>query len=240
MRLAKEHVKLNKPIYIGQAVLELSKLEMYELRYHHLTQYEQLFNGQIRIAGGDTDSFFLCVDGIDVNAQLLPQMLKDGLLDSSNYPTSHPLYSTACKAKLGCIKDEAEGHAFMEWVLLKPKCYSMKAYTGKDKRRAKGVRRFTLAHAICHDDYLKAFQDQVSFAHLQRRIGSERHQNYTLQYEKQTLTFWEDKRAWVEENVSVPYGNHGLTSERRPPLKRTAPTHAPECLQPAAKKPRLD
>ena len=48
-------VKLNKPVYIGQCVLDLSKLEMYELRY----RYEAEFGPEwrIRVVGGDTDSF---------------------------------------------------------------------------------------------------------------------------------------------------------------------------------------
>jgi len=243
VRLAKERIILNKPIYIGQAVLELSKLTMYQLRYEHLTTYAKHFGGHIKIAGGDTDSFFLWIYGFSAD-QLLTKMKEDGLLDSSNFPSTHPLYSEEHKARLGCIKDEAEGDPFIEWVLLRPKCYSMKAYKGKDKQRAKGVRRFTLNNIIRHEDYVKAFKNQVCISHEQRRICSENHQNYTLQYNKVSLNFWEDKRAWLNINQSLPYGHHTLTTERRPPLKRPreatdsliAPTH----LEPAAKNPRVD
>lgn len=52
-------VLLDKPVYIGQAVLDLSKLLMYKLRYEKLPRYATQFGGRITIAGGDTDSFFL-------------------------------------------------------------------------------------------------------------------------------------------------------------------------------------
>src|SRR5271156_1649448 len=82
-------VKLNKPIFIGQAVLDLSKLIMYELRYRLLPRYEQMFNGNISVIGGDTDSLFCRIDNINLFTQLHSAMLEDGLLDSSNYPREH-------------------------------------------------------------------------------------------------------------------------------------------------------
>lgn len=208
------------------------------LRYVHLTSYQRRFGGNIRIAGGDTDSFFLCIEGINTEKDLLPAMLERGLLDTSNYPSTHPLYSNKFKAKLGCIKDEAEGQPFVEWILLRPKNYSMLTLSQNEKKRAKGVRKFTLAKEIRHEDFIKAYKDQIDFNHVQRRIGSKKHQNYTLQYTKRTLTFFEDKRAWIGKNVSLPYGNHLLTKDRRPP-KRKGSSLAPELLNPA-KQARLD
>ena len=52
-------IELDKPVYVGQAVLDLSKLVMYRLRYQQLASYEKKFGGEIRVAGGDTDSLFL-------------------------------------------------------------------------------------------------------------------------------------------------------------------------------------
>lgn len=237
IHLAKNRVVLNKPIYIGMSVLELSKLEMYQLRYIHLTKYERDLNGTIRIAGGDTDSFFLRIDGIDVAHKLLPRMLKDDLLDTSNYPHDHPLFSNRNKARLGCIKDEAEGKAFLEWILLRPKMYSMQVSGGggKDKKRAKGVRRSTLAKEIRHQDYRRTIQDHRELTHSQRRIGSKAHVNYSLEYKKRSLTFFDDKRAWIDDNRSLPYGNHALAGERRLPPRKRLPEIAPQ-NQPSVKK----
>ena len=57
-------VCLNKPIFCGQAVLDLSKLIMYELRYLQLPRYEQEFGGRISVFGGDTDSLMCKISGI--------------------------------------------------------------------------------------------------------------------------------------------------------------------------------
>src|SRR5437773_4628040 len=67
-------VKLDKPIFIGQAVLDLSKLVMYSLRYRQLPLYEREFGGKISVIGGDTDSLFCYVEGLDLFKQLHPAM----------------------------------------------------------------------------------------------------------------------------------------------------------------------
>jgi hypothetical protein len=59
VHMLRQNVLLNKPVAIGQAVLDISKLEMYQLRYNHLQHFANKFGGAIEIAGGDTESFFL-------------------------------------------------------------------------------------------------------------------------------------------------------------------------------------
>ena len=219
IHLAKEQVVLNKPIFIGQAVLDISKLIMYRLFYDQLMYYAAKMGGTVEVVGGDTDSLFLQTTNLPM---LLPQLCRDKLLDTSNYPAEHPLYSEECKAKLGCIKDEACGKPFKEWILLRPKAYSMLAANDKDsKKRAKGVRRATLVKEITHTMYKESFIQQKTFQHKQRRIGSIKHQVCNLTYKKQSLSFFEDKRAWVSANTSLPYGNHRLpTTQGRPQRKR--------------------
>ena len=94
MILTNETICLNKPVYIGQAVLDLSKLRMYRLQYEDLEKYRVHYpTSEIRILAGDTDSYFLGVKNIDLKSQLLPHMAADGLLDTSNYPINHEMFT---------------------------------------------------------------------------------------------------------------------------------------------------
>jgi len=240
VNLAKDQVVLNKPIAIGQAVLDLSKLIMYDLYYGKLKTYATEIGGSISVMGGDTDSLFLKTVDMKVDTILLPRMVEEGLLDTSNYPKSNPLYSEKFKARLGCIKDESRGFPFKEWILLRPKAYSMQSATngneGKDVKRAKGVRRATLRKEITHATFREAYMSEMCFSHNQRRIGSNRHQLYNFQYKKRTLSFFEDKRCWVRKNFSLPFGNHKLQSER-PALKRLK--NLPRVIEPKRRR-RMD
>ena len=127
---------------------------MYRLRYEGLPVYEKQFGGKISVVEGDTDSFFLTVRGISISQQLLPAMAKDGLLDSSNYPHDHSLYSSVAKVELGRIKDECAGVAIQEAVFLRPKCYSLLLSSQKSHKRAKGIQRCVLQNHISHSDYV--------------------------------------------------------------------------------------
>lgn len=140
--LMKETVVLDRPSYIGAAVLEISKLHMYQLRYEKLQAYMDEFPGsKISVVAMDTDSFFLKLNNLSIERQLWPAMIRDELLDTSNFIDEHPLKSNKRKAKLGCVKDEGCGKTFDEWIFLRPKCYSLKMLDSSTKCTAKGVQK---------------------------------------------------------------------------------------------------
>ena len=92
---------LNKPIYLGFAVLELSKLHMYNTYYDFLQSYFGEKNIQLRYM--DTDSFVS-----SVNTQNLIQdlhNLKD-LFDFSSLDKNHKLFNNENKNVLGKFKIE--------------------------------------------------------------------------------------------------------------------------------------
>jgi len=219
--LNKENICLDRPVYIGQAVLDLSKLRMYRLQYQELQRYREQFRGcEINIIAGDTDSFFLEVKGVDLKTQLLPQMMSDGLLDTSNYSSDSHLFSRAFENQIGLFKDESGGiEEYQEWIFLQPKCYSMLS-DSSSTHKAKGVTRRT---KIAHDQYVQiyaSYHPDVDAAPSpkrlcvdQRRIGSINHQLYTLHYNKLALSIRDDKRAWIGPNESLPYGHRRLRDD---------------------------
>jgi hypothetical protein len=211
-------VKLNKPIFIGQAVLDLSKLIMYELRYQKFPLYETEFGGEISILGGDTDSLFCFISNIDLNGQLHPAMLRDCLLDSSNFAKDHVLFSNANKAKLGCIKDELAGHVISEAVLLKPKCYSMRTVLGYEKKTAKGI-QYCVKEAIGHSTYREVYERQIEILRPVRQFRSKDHVISTIEQRKWALSCTDTKRAWTEPNSSLPYGHYAL-KDGEPPARK--------------------
>ena len=208
--LSKEMVCLDKPIYIGQAVLDLSKLRMYRLHYNELERYRQEFDCQLNIVACDTDSFFLECVGVNLDEQLLPAMMRDKLLDTSNYAKDHPLYSTQFASQIGKFKDEGGGSThFIDAVFLRPKLYSLKTReVGKDVVKAKGVN--VKQAALHHEEYVDVLTCNSQRYAKQRRIGSHEHQLYTFASTKLALSCNDDKRCWLSTNDSLAYGHHRL------------------------------
>jgi hypothetical protein len=98
--LNKEQICLDMPIFIGQAVLDLSKLRMYSLQYKELEKNTNEFKCELNIVAGDTDSFFIETKNINLD-KLRAALVRDELLDTSNYPETHPLYSIKISSVIG-------------------------------------------------------------------------------------------------------------------------------------------
>jgi hypothetical protein len=209
-----ENVELKSTIAIGASVLDLSKLIMYDLAYNKLPKYENQFCCSMRILGGDTDSLFVAVRGyggpVNLVRDIYPAMIADELLDTSNYPKTHHLYSNKLNARLGCIKDEFKGEECEEVVLLAPKCYSFKFAGDKNKATAKGVGR-AVKNTLTHKDYKDRYQLQTELSREVKRMQSFNHVIHNVAQNKIALSFFENKRAWVKPNFSYPYGHHKLS-----------------------------
>ena len=208
--LAKDVVVLDRPSYIGQTVLDLSKVRMYQLQYFDLEKYRNELQCSINIVAGDTDSFFLECKGVDVDKVLLPKMHNDGLLDTSNYEKKHPLYSTKFDSVIGLFKDESKGIKYDEWIFLKPKCYSL--LSNRETLKAKGV-DLRQTSEIKHQTYIDVFNSGNSVIVNQERIGSIGHQLYTMRFKKVALSSMDNKRCWVKKNKSLAYGHYLLNCD---------------------------
>ena len=203
-QLVKESVVLNRPSYIGQSVLDISKVRMYELQYFELQKYRTQYNCEIDIIAGDTDSFFLSVKNLKLDV-LIAEMIKNKEIDTSNYHPNNPLYNTSLKSVIGKFKDESGGNRFKEWIFIKPKCYSLLYDNENFIMKSKGVnlKQTKLKH--------KAYKAHYEFGHIitvpQERIGSIDHQLYTIRTHKLALGGHDNKRKWLDKNKSVAYGH---------------------------------
>ena len=221
VHMFKSSVLLDRPQFVGQAVLDYSKLTMYEFFYHTIRTCPVI--QKARVCGGDTDSFFLALE-TEPNIKLndIYQALSD-VFDSSNYPKDHELYSTKNKARLGCFKDETAGHHIEEFILLRPKMYSMKVNKHCGVRRAKGIRK-NVVHAFSHNDYRDIYTQTKENQVQMTLLKSENHQVSTTNIRKRGLSIWDDKRCWKSKNFSVPYGHYSLNQERPTKRSRVLPT----------------
>ena len=122
---------LNKPIYVGFTVLDLSKWKMYDFHYNFI---KKNFNAELLFT--DTDSLTYEIKSENAYEEFFKW--KD-LLDFSNYSKDSKFFYDANKKVLGKMKDEFGGVIATEFVGLKSKIYSIKKIEGKESDTAKGV-----------------------------------------------------------------------------------------------------
>ena len=75
MEMKKVEVKMNKPIYLGQAILDISKTLMYEFWYDYI---KPKYGDKSSLCYMDTDSF-ICILKLNIFTKILQVMLINGL-----------------------------------------------------------------------------------------------------------------------------------------------------------------
>ena len=86
---------LNKPIYVGLAVLKLSKSLMYDFHYNFI---KKRFDAELLFT--DTDSFFF----YQIKSKYVDEEFFKYLFDFSNYPKDSKFFEPTNKKIIGKIK----------------------------------------------------------------------------------------------------------------------------------------
>ena len=75
--MRKTKIKMNKPIYLGQTILDISKTLMHEFWYDYL---KPKYGDKAKLCYMDTDSFVIHIFTILTFLKILVMILKDGLI----------------------------------------------------------------------------------------------------------------------------------------------------------------
>jgi DNA polymerase type B, organellar and viral len=195
-------VQLNKPIFIGFTILDLSKLHMQQMWYDKL---KIMYDERIQLLGTDTDSFIIHIKTKDVYTDM---QTKDfiGLLDTSNFAPNNIYGIPQRNHKVtGLIKDEMGGNIIEEFVGLRAKCYSTKQLCGKEVHKHKGVPNIINAS---HEQYKSVLMDQVSQSWEYELIRQSGHDIQTILQQKVALSGNDTKRYISDDGIhTLPYGH---------------------------------
>ena len=204
-------VKLDKPIYTGFTVLELSKLHMYDFHYNHMM--EKYGPEKAKLLFTDTDSLTYLI----ITEDLYQDMKEDQhLYDTSNYPKEHFLFSENNKKIIGKFKDETAGDPVREFVGLRAKMYSIKLEDGKEKKTGKGIKKSVLKKEVRHQDFKDCLMEKREFQHSMMNFRSQQHQVFTLKQTKKSLSPFDDKRFILEDGYTTRAHGHHVNGITRP------------------------
>ena len=132
----KTKVKMNKPIYLGLSILEISKTLMYEFWYDYM---KPKYNNDVKLCYMDTDSFIMNIKTNDFYKDISNDV--ENWFDTSNYEVNRPLPTGKNKKIIGLMKDELGGKIITEFVNLRPKTSSFLIDDGKEDKKAKGTKK---------------------------------------------------------------------------------------------------
>lgn len=210
--MKKTKIVMNRPLYVGMCILDISKTVMYDFHYNKMVKYYG--RERIGIAYTDTDSFayWILTDNLYRDLRTFPYATD---FDFSDYPVEHPNYDGGRNKKvLGKFKDEVNGEIIIEYVGLMPKLYSIRVQKEKDPeeiKKAKGIKKRFVEDKMSFDKYKNYLFDDLNkkvFATF-NTIRSYNHKVYSVTQYKRCLSKADDKRIVLEDGIStLPYGHY--------------------------------
>ena len=171
MEMKKTEEKINKPIYLGQAVLDLSKTLMFEFWYDYL---KPMYGDKIRLCYTDTDNFLMHIKTDDFYKDISADV--DKWFDTSNFNKNNnrPLEIGKNKKFLGKFKDELGGKIMTKLCAVRAKTYSFLIDDFRDddyeknrivNKKARGTKKCVVKREILFNNYLDSLLKKYCIDH---------------------------------------------------------------------------
>ena len=198
IHMLKTEVYFNKPVYVGQAILDLSKTLMFNFHY---TYIKEKYRNKAELLFTDTDSLMYQIKTKDFYLDICPDVR--GKFDTSDYPDDHPsgIITGANKKVIGMFKDEVAGKQITHFVGLRPKLYSFKIEEDREVRKCKGVKKSVVKKKLDFEDYVKCLFSGEKEMRSMKIIRSEKHDIYSKEVNKIALSNEDDKRIVLDDKI---------------------------------------
>ena len=205
VHMKKTSLTMNKPVYLGMCILELSKTIMNDFHYNYI---KQKYGDNAKLLFTDTDSYLYQIKTEDFYKDISGDVRER--FDTSNYPENHPSgIPTGINNKvLGMFKDEAAGKIITEFVGLRAKLYSFKMEDGKENKKCKGVKKQVVKDSITHEDYKTCLLTGKEILRKQNILRSYDHEVYTEEINKIALSAEDDKRYILSDGMDTLAWGH--------------------------------
>ena len=206
VQLNMTEIVLNKPMYVGFSVLDISKTCLYQ--FHYDVMPKLVGDDKFSLLYTDTDSLIYNIETDDIYRRIKANIEH---FDTSDFPSPNPYDIPRVNKKIvGLMKDECSGEPMTEFVGLRSKMYSVRV-NGEDKlKKCKGVKYGVVQRTIQFDDYKRCLDENSVASRVQRTIVSREHCVYTIQQFKLALSLFNDKRYLIPESKAetLPWGHY--------------------------------
>ena len=208
MEMKKVEVKMNKPIYLGQAIFDISKALMCEFWYDYI---KPMYSDKAKLYYTDTDSLVIHIKTDDFYKDIINDV--ERLFDISNYNKNdnRPLPIGKNKKVIGMFKDELGGNIMTEFCAYRTKAYAYKLDADPEMKKAKGTNKCIVKRELMFEIYLDALLNDEITIKSQQRFRSDHHRVYTEEVNKIALSSNDGKRIQTYDKVTTfRYGTNAF------------------------------
>ena len=208
VHMKKTSLTMNKPVYLGMCILDLSKIIMFDFHYNYI---KPKYGNNAKLLFTDTDSLMYEIQTEDFYKDIAGDV-KDRF-DTSDYPENHPsgIPTGINKKVLGMMKDEAAGKNTKEFVGLRSKQYSLLMEDGGETKKCKGIKKQVVESSITHEDYKTCLITGKELLRKQNIIRRYEHDMYTEEVNKVALSANDDKRYILKDGMhTLAWGHYKI------------------------------
>lgn len=208
VHLQKTEICFKKPITVGMAVLDISKIIMYKFYYEYM---KPTYRQQFKLLYTDTDSFIFILNTNNVYEDMKAEISR---FDTSDYPSDNKFDMPKMnKKKLGLMKDECNGSIMTEFAGLRSKVYSFLVEGEAPTKKLKGVKKHALRRRITFEDYKRCITQKTQTFTTMQTIRSHKHDIFSSKLNKLSLSPHDEKRYICEDGIStLAWGHHKIPS----------------------------
>ena len=147
IEMKKTKVKMNKPVYLGLSILEITKTLVYEIWYDYM---KPKYGDDVKLCYMDTDSFIMHIKTEDFYKDIANDVEKR--FDTSNFEVNRPLPAKKNKKLIGLMKDELGEKIMAEFCALRLKTYSYLMDNDGGDKKAKGTKKCVIKRRLKFND----------------------------------------------------------------------------------------
>ena len=206
-KMGKTKVVMNKPVYLWQAILDLSKIVMYKFCYDYM---KPKYGNNLTLCYVDTDSLVYYIKTKHFYEDIVGDV--EERFDTSGYSKGdvRPLSIGLSKKVIGLMKDELGGKIMTEFIALRPKLYTYIKLDGVEDKKCKGIKKCGVKKTLDFNDYKARLFDPVgsSIYRSQVMFRNKKHEVHTVEVNKIALNRDDDKRIAKKESISTLARGH--------------------------------
>ena len=172
VEMKKTKVKMNKLIYLGMSILDISKTLMYEFWYDYI---KPKYQDRAKLCYMDTDSLIIHIKTDNFYKEIANDVEKQ--FDTSNYDDNdkRPLPVGKNKKVIGLFEHELGGKIIKEFVVLREKTYSYLTDDDSEDEKAKGTKKCVTKRRLMFGNYTDCLFNDKTILKSQQKFKSDCH-----------------------------------------------------------------
>ena len=199
--MEKREITMNKPVDLGQAILDLSKTLMYEFHYDYM---RSKYGSKVNLCYMDTESFVYEIETECFYRDIAKDVKKR--FDTKGYSKddNRPLPIGENKKVIDPMKDELRGKIMTDFVALRAKMYAYRKIDKEvEEKRCKGTKKCVVSEGLTFDDYKTCLLNGETVYREQMLLENKKHEVYTVNKHKIALNRDDDKRLVQADGITT-------------------------------------